>query len=255
MSSLRRSIVAPFVAAFACVLVLHAAHATVITDSSLTISGITITPSAGTITIDPWTADASASANNSLGQSVGRFDSSASVALANAAITFANASALSNATALSISAASAVNLPGTLNQAASTGLGDLFTFFLITGGTGDVDVTFAMNLSGSQHAFANAVGSFRSELVAVLELDGDPVLFRDDILQGGPNFPDTVKTFGTQLQGTRTLSFDTPYFVFVQADSESSGINLPEPTGLILVLTGLGLLGCYGFRKGAAEKT
>jgi hypothetical protein len=241
-----------FVAALLCGLPPQAAHATVITDASLTISGITIAPAAGTLLIDPWTAEASASANNSLGQNVGQFDSSDTVALANAIITFANASATSSATGLSITATSAVNLPGILNQAASTGLADLFTFFAITGGSGDVDVTFGMNVLPSQHAFVDALGIVRSELVASLDLDGDTVLFRDDLLQHASSPGGVVDPI--RLTGTRTLTFDTFYFVFVQADSESSGINLPEPTAAILVVTALGLLRCCTCRKGAATK-
>jgi hypothetical protein len=220
----------------------ESAVALVIANNSLTISGITIIPAGGTASIDPWTAEASASANNSLGQSAGQFDSSFGTALANSTVTFTTANASANAVAPTAHGDTAVNLPGILNQATATGLGSLFTFFTIIGGTGNVDVTFSMHLDGTQHALADTLGQFRNELVASLELDGNVVLFLDDILQGGPGFPDTTETFATTLTQTLTLAFDTSYFVFIQADAESNGFNLREPSGLALVLGGVGLL-------------
>jgi hypothetical protein len=227
---------------------MHSALALAITNSTLSISGVSISlipPSAGTNTVDPWTAEASAVAHNSLGQADGQFDSSSGAALANAAVTFATGQGQANAISMTANAASAVNLPGFNNEAGSTGLGSLFTTFMITGGTGDVLVAFSMHLDALQHGFADQVGSFRSELVASLELDGDVVLFRDSILSGGPNFPDTVTTVATTLSDTRTLTFDTTYFVFIQADSESNAFNVPEPSGLALILGGVALLAGY----------
>lgn len=232
----------------------QSALALVITDNSLTISGITITPAAGTVSIDPWAAEASATANNSLGQSDGQFDSSAGTAVANATVTFATANATANAPAATAHGDTSINLPGILNQAAATGIGSLFTFFTITGGIGTVDVTFSMHLDGTQHAFADGLGQFRNELVAILELDGSAVLFRDDILQGGPYFPDTINAFSVTLTATQTLAFDTPFFVFVQADAESNAINLREPSGGVLLLAGLALLVWCSRRRVAARQ-
>ena len=70
---------------------------------------------------------------------------------------------------LTATGTSAINLPGINNQADSTGVGDLFTTFTITGGTGAVDVTFTMDLSASQDGTTDAFGYVRrNELVATL---------------------------------------------------------------------------------------
>lgn len=227
------------------------ANALVVTDNTLTISSISITPSVGTASLDPWTAEASATVDNSLGQSAGQFDSSLGLAAANAAVSFVTAHGQADALAVTANASSAINLPGILNQAEATGLGNLFTVFTLSGGSGDVDVTFSMHLEGLQHGFADAVGSIRNnELIASLELEGEVVLFRDSILSGGPRFADTTDIFSTTLSDTRTLTFDTRYFVFIQADAESNGINrIAEPTGLALILAGLGWLACFRSRR------
>src|SRR5215471_18451891 len=236
------------------------AHALVITDSTLTISNILITSASGTVQFDPWTAEASATANNSLGQSDGQFDSTAinlgSTAQASATVTWATAQGPANASNLTAKGSSAVNLPGILNQADSTWRGSLFTSFTVTGCTpgNSVDVTFSMDLSGSQHGFADALGSFTNELTASLELDGSPLLFFDTILSGGPGFPDTTKGISQNLNAKQTLTFGTPYFVFIQADSESNGQNVvPAPGTLSLVLACLGALAGLGMRRRVAN--
>ena len=53
---------------------LPAAHAPVVTSNSLALSNFRITPSVGLLAIDPWTAEARAVANNSLGESKGPSD-------------------------------------------------------------------------------------------------------------------------------------------------------------------------------------
>jgi hypothetical protein len=215
------------------------ALALAITSSSLVISNLSIVPTAGVVSVDPWFAEASATANNSLGQIDGQFDFSDTLALAAAAVTFASGSSYGNALDAMAGAASGVTLPGALNQAASDGRGSLYTFFMILGGAGDVDVTFSMDVDGSQHFLTDALGSYRSELVATLEVDGDLVLFWQSLLTGGPGSPDTTTPLSTTLTATRTLTFGTPYFIFIQADSESSGLNaVPEPSVLALLAAG-----------------
>jgi hypothetical protein len=69
------------------VLPVNVAFVLVITDSTLTLSSITTTPSSGIASIEPWTAEASATANTTLGQSAGQFDSSIVRAVADAHVT------------------------------------------------------------------------------------------------------------------------------------------------------------------------
>jgi hypothetical protein len=223
----------------------------VITDQSLTVSAVGITSASGVAVIDPWTADASASASNSLGQSSGQFDTSLGLATAVGNVTFATVSAQANALDLTATVTAAAVLPGPLSQAATDAFGTLSTFFSITGGTGPVDMTLSIHLTGTQHAVADAIGLFRNVLSATLELDGAPLLFREDLLQGGPNFPAESPSFTADLVTTQTLSFDTAYFVVVSIDGElRPNSRVPEPNNLALLLLGLGvLIYCRGSRS------
>lgn len=226
----------------------HGAQALAITHGSMTISNIQISAGAGTLDIDPWTAQASATANNSLGESDGQFDSQPSVARADAMVTWADGHSAADAIGLTTPGSSSVNLPGSNNQADSTGRGSLFTTFTVTGGTGDVNVMLSMDIDGSQDGFTDNSGSFMNEIVAVLELDGDPKLFYDNIIHGGPGSNTTIGVNQT-LSNTLTLSYDTPYFIFIEADSESNAMNVPEPGTLVLMLAGLGMLAGVATRR------
>jgi len=88
----------------------------------------------------------------------------------------------------------------------------------------------------------------RNEIVATLDLDGSNVLFFDLPLGIGPNAAFDVSTSRT-LTGTRSLTYDTSYFVFVQADAETIAHNVPEPAGLVLALTALAGLAAQAERR------
>ena len=227
-------------------------YATAIANSTIAFSNLQITPSTGTIIfLYDWTAEAFAQAQNSLGQLAQQFDSSfGGAAAANATVTFATSAGNASATNLTGSASSSVNIPGTTTaQALSVGHGTLFNFFLITDGTGDVDVNFSVDLTGNLNVFTDAFGQLaQTETIFALELEGNPILFRDDILSIGPSSSSAL-AFSQALQDTRTLQFDTPYFVLAEADSESQAINIPEPSTVTLMLAGLITLTRYIRRK------
>ena len=109
--------------------VLPAAHASVVTSNSLALSNIRITPSAGTLAIDRWTAEAHTFASNSLGQSIGAFDSTAgtarTVASADAFVTWADGHGSADTLSLKALGSSNVNLPGYNNEADATGVSSL----------------------------------------------------------------------------------------------------------------------------------
>ena len=224
--------------------VLPAAHASVVTSNSLALSNIRITLSAGTLAIDPWTAEAHTFASNSLGQSNGptdtTFGTARTLASADAAVTWADGHGSADTLALKALGSSNINLPGHDNEADASGRGSLFTTFMVTGGTGAVDVAFAMDLLGTQTGTTDPIGYVdRNEIVASLELDGDFVLFFDQIKSIGPNMSFDLPTAKT-LAGTRSLVYGTSYFVFIEADAETNAHNgIPEPASLALVLTAL----------------
>lgn len=227
-------------------------YATAIANSTISFSNLQITPATGTIIfLDDWTAEAFAQAQNSLGQLVSQFNSSTGgAAAANATVTFATSAGNASATNLTGSASSSVNIPGTITaQALSVGRGTLFNLFVITDGTGDVDVNFSVDLTGNLNVFTDAFGQLaQTETIFDLELDGNPILFRDDILSIGPSDSKNL-SFSQNLFDSRTLQFDTLYFILAQADSESQAINIPEPSSLTLMLAGLIILTRYIRRK------
>ena len=227
-------------------------HATAIANSAISFSNLQIAPSTGTILfLDDWSAEAFAQAQNSLGELNNQFDSSiGGAAAANATVTFATSADNASATNLTGSASSSVNIPATITaQASSVGRGTLFNLFVITGGSGDVDVNFSVDLTGSLDLLTDAFGQLaQTETIFDLELDGNPILFRDDILSIGPNAFASMP-FSQKLSDTRTLQFDTFYFILAQADSESQAINIPEPSTVTLMLAGLITLTRYIRRK------
>ena len=110
---------------------LPAAHASVVTSNSLALSNIRITPSAGTLAIDPWTAEAHTFASNSLGESSGASDTTAgtarTLASADAVVTWADGhgSGSADTRALKALGSSNINLPGHDNEADATGVSSL----------------------------------------------------------------------------------------------------------------------------------
>ncbi|MCV2369753.1 hypothetical protein [Roseateles oligotrophus] len=224
----------------AALLAVEVSLAAVVTHGSLAISNIRINAAAGQLLIDPWSAQASATTNNSLGESSGQFDGPSNAAQANAAVTWATGHSSADATNPGAIAGSAVELPGKHNQADSSSAGALFTSFMITGGTGAVDVSFELDLIASQDGWTDDIAAVvRNELVASLSLDAfaNPLLFFDSIYSIGPN-SSFSRTLTSTLSGTASLFYDTPYWVFIEADSESNAKNLPEPGSLMLVLFG-----------------
>lgn len=223
--------------------------ATAIANSSIDFANLEISPDSGTVVLlDLWTLAAFAEANNSLGEADADFDTALSPAMANAAASVAFAAASGNATALGDppdfevtgSAASSVNIPGCDPAAAfAKGLGTLFNSFVITGGTGTVNVDFGVDISGALKVMTDDCGvKAETETIFSLELDGNPILFRHDLLSIGPNSSQTL-TFSERLATTVSLDFDTEHFLLLQLDSESSGL-VPEPPMIALLLVGLG---------------
>lgn len=101
--------------------------------------------------------------------------------------------------------------------------------FMITGGSGSVNTTFSMNISGLLNVLTDANGvSAQAETVFTLQLDGNPVLFNDSLLTIGSSQSEMLPISMT-LSNTVTLQYDTSYQLLIEADSEGSVLNTPEP--------------------------
>jgi RHS repeat-associated protein len=101
--------------------------------------------------------------------------------------------------------------------------------FMITGGSGSVNTTFSINISGLLNLFTDTYGqSADAETVFTLQLNGNPVLFNDSLLSIGPNQSQALP-ISTTLSDSITLQYNTTYQLLIEADTESSVLNVPEP--------------------------
>ena len=223
------------------------AYATAIALSSISVSDLSVTSESGSITFDPFTTQAIASAQNSLGEADADVDGSPSdPATASAAVTWATASASSSGALWS--AQSSVNIPGfTDGAAASQGQALWSTTFTIscTSATCDPGTTvdFDVLITRSLFVFTDGYGVFAdAQTTFNLLLDGDTVLFSTSLLSIGPNDADGIGATNIPFSNSLELLYDTPYTLTLRVDAESLAQNVPEPA----TFTMLGLGGLIG---------
>lgn len=238
-------------------------NALVLAQSDLLFDTLEITPdsssSALVVFTVPWTALAFAEANG-----VGTFDPTTD-GLTPAFTSSTDLLASGSATAtpdslpllLSELASSSVNISDSVEASSfSAGRGTLLSSFKLTGGAGDVDVTFSVHVSGNLMALTSYTGaSATTETMFTGELDGSPLLFRRDTLSIGPGDFKT-SSFSSTLTATRTLAYDTEYFLLLESDSESRGRSdfstVPESTHYGIGAAGLILLKILARRRKSA---
>jgi hypothetical protein len=235
----------------------HAA-ASIITSSSITFSNFQITPSVGTVQfLGPWTAEAFAQSSNSLGELDALFDTT-DAGTASVHTSVAHASASSQASAINVTgaASNAINLPGGDEQAVSRAHATLFNFFVITGGTGVVNVDFSVDVSGLLSV--STVGSpaiASADTIFTLELDGTLLTSRFDLLTVGPGNAQST-AFTERLGASVSLPFADPGNLFGSASFAFLAVfvdpfvpRLPEPSTWLLILLGLALLQLTASRR------
>src|ERR1700733_5637686 len=138
-----------------------------------------------------------------------------------------------------------------LGQTASdqaTGQGWLVGWFMIAGGSGAVNAVFSAQENGALSVQTDANGQSASvETVFSMEIDGNPVLFDDQLLSIGAS-DNQSSNFSNFLSNTNGLQFGTVYELFVQADSEVQVSNVPEPGVMSFFVVGA-LLFIWAGRK------
>lgn len=227
-------------------------YADALSISTLNFSNLQITPTTGSVQFaGSWEATAFAEARNSLGEVLLSFDSSSGgVAHADASVTFANGHGLADASGVIIGCATGVNIAGCLpREASSVGRGSLFNTFMITGGTGTVDVNISAMLDGMQHVLTDSCGELaESEVIFSMDITdslGNVVfsLSFNSLLRIGRS-AEMQSLISQALMNTAQLQFDTPYTIFIETDAESRGITspIPEPATMVLMLSGLGFV-------------
>ena len=129
------------------------------------------------------------------------------------------------------SSSATASIPGaTIASDQAEGQGSVVGTFLIAGGSGPVNVNFSAGIFGSVSVFTDVFGeSALAEDVFSLGVDGNNVLFNDTFLSIGADAGNQSQGISQLLTGTMTLQYDTPYELFIQADSEVSVSNVPEP--------------------------
>jgi hypothetical protein len=193
--------------------------------------------------MNPWTAEAFDQAQNSLGDNQMQFNTSlGGVAQSSASVQFASAQSTADAMNMLLMASAGVNIPSGLNAASSTSRADIFnSTLMITGGSGPVDVTFGAMLNSLQTLMNDASGSLAtSEIIFSLEINGNVVLFLDSPTQIGPS-SSLVLPISQELTNSMMLNYNQDYTIRLEADAESSGQNVPEPSTLALLFGGSAL--------------
>jgi len=221
-------------------------RATVIANAQISLTSLQIVPTTGMFTlVSPWMATAFAQGQNSLGELDQVFDGPGLTANATAMVTDVTASGSADASLLTAGASSMIDISGMgLMTASSTGQSSLTSTFMITGGTGSVNVQFTANVTRTIALATDAFGQFaEEELISSLLLDGNQVLFSHDLASIGPNdsFSMMISSAQTQME---TLQFNTVYTLGYYSDDDTyPNMNgmIPEPATIWLIGVPLGL--------------
>ena len=227
------------------------AYADAISTTSLTFSSFQIVPTSGSVVFSLPTTQALARATNSLGEEslqVVNSDSPTAIQLASASVSFASGFAIADPLNFIGSQNSSAMVSGCNCEAFGVGQTVLQKSFVITGGTGNVDVTFSAVLLTMQTVMTDEFGTFAgSNVLAGIHLGSTsifPAIF--SVVEIGPN-DSRVSNIQHQLSQVLTLQFNTVYRLDVTLSANSTVINqspaeIPEPATAVLLVSGLGFM-------------
>jgi hypothetical protein len=242
----------------ACILLLglllgtsSSASADTISMTSVSVSSIQLTSTSGTIVfLGPQFGNrAGAFVNASNTTSTGLFQETSNVrsdptrAETTTSITFANAAGLSDFTNSLVSANANIMLSGCVCTAMAEAGASLRDTFMITGGTGSVDVTFSALLQTMQSLVTDQFSVFAaSDATMNFQVAGVDIFSLDSRLSIGPNGSVTLE-MQRQLSQVLTLQFGQQYTlgIFVRANSRGAH-EIPEPATVVLLVSGLGFM-------------
>ncbi len=234
------------------------AYADALSITSLTFTSFQIVPTSGTIVFSLPSTQALARATNSLGQEsleVVQSESPIAIHLASASVNFASGFAIADPLNFIGSQNSNAMLSGCNCEAFGVGQTVLQKSFVITGGTGNVDVAFSAVVLTMQTVMTDEFGTFAgSGVLAGIHLGSSsifPTIF--SVIEIGPN-DSRVSNIEHQLSQVLTLQFNTVYRIDVILSANSTVVNqapaeVPEPTSMILLVSGLGFMAGYARRK------
>ncbi len=216
--------------------------------SSISLSSLTITPASGSVVFtDPWSSQVFAQAQNSFGGFDQNFNNGlGTIVSTNATVMFASGAAVADPINLLMNTSNATSMVHIPNEpigfvaASSQGTADIFnSTFMITGGTGPVNVTFNAMLNSLQTLFTDKFGiNATSEVVFALTVNGNVVLFRDSPLAIGSNMFAQLPFNGNVGPNSVMLNYNQDYTIGMELDAESSGQSVPEPSTIALLFGG-----------------
>ena len=229
------------------------AYADTVAITSVSLTNLQIVPTSGTVVLSaplagPQTS-AGAAATNNFDDESGSQQEGPTHSQANASVTFANSSAVSDFPTLSLNASNNVTLSGCTCSGETEGVAFIRASFVITGGTGNVDVTISGLLHTVQTLVTDQFSQFAvSRARFSLQVSNGTVFSFDSNLRIGPNDSNSMDT-QTQLSQVLTLVFGQQYdlVVFVGANSRAGQNEVPEPATVVLLFSGLGF--AAGFVK------
>jgi hypothetical protein len=224
------------------------AYADTIAITSVSLSNLQLVTTSGTVVFSPPQVgpgtSAGAAVANSFEEESGDQSEGPTLAQANASVTFANASAVSDLTNLVLNANSSVMLSGCGCSAESEGIAVLRQGFMIVGGSGNVDVTVSALLQTMQNLVTDQFSLFAaSEARLSLQIVDVRTFSFDSNLRIGPNELTELET-QRQLSEIFTLQFNQQYnlILFIGANSRAGQSEIPEPATVVLLFSGLGLM-------------
>ena len=221
-----------------------AAYADTIAITSVTITNLQFTPATGTAVFTPTDVSARANATTSLGQSLNNTTSTFPFAQTQAAVFFATAFASANAGDNSLVGITLAT-GGCNCTAASFGISTLTGTLLITGGTGNVDVTISGLLSQIRDIETDQFGVLaESEVLFDIFVNGVSVFSVESLIPlSGPNLFARVDQIN-QISRTITLQFGVANTIEFRLQPRSLTVEseVPEPTSVVLLISGLGFM-------------
>ena len=225
------------------------AYADAVSITSVTVSNLQLVPTSGTIVFSAPQTIASAVAVNGFGDESANTSETLPRAEASGSVTGASANAVSDFTNLFLSANSNVMLSGCVCDAESEGLAILRASFMITGGSGNVDVNFSGLVQTVQDLVTDQLSLFAASDIDIILEVADVVVFSFDP-RLNIAFNDSTN-FETQRQLSQVLAlqFNQQYNLdlFIRANSRAAQNEIPEPATVVLLVSGLGFMA--GFVK------
>ena len=250
---------------FGCSLFLLAGQvvrATISVDSTSSFGSVTIDPSSGSV-LYSGALQSSAYAQAGANTQYDSIDPSTASAT-DVPVPGGLATGTGSASASSLTGSSGATgfIPGTTaGFDTSAGRASISGEFQIIGTTGPVSVTFSADITGLLNLSSDVYGVYgQGETDYALSVNGNPVLFSDQILTIGPDQTQSASISQT-LSAPMTLTANTPYWFVGEADAEAEVVNsnvsaVPEPGEFSLVAEGVAMLAFISLarRRHAAKK-